>query len=146
MKIYLDTCSIQRPLDDKSQIRVILEADAVLAILDASTDGRVEIISSEALLFEIERNPNLARQEYALDVLSSASAFVVVSDTVEKRARDLHARGLTPLDALHVASSEAAQADFLCTCDDRFLRKARSMKELRTRVVSPLDLIGDLPQ
>ncbi len=146
MKIYLDTCSLQRLMDDKSQIRVILEADAVLAILDACTAGHVEIISSEALLFEIERNPNMARQEYALEALSRASAFVVVSDTVEKRARDLHARGLSPLDALHVASSEAAQADFLCTCDDRFLRKARSMKGLRTCVVSPVDLIGELPQ
>ena len=146
MKIYLDTCSLQRPMDDKSQIRVILEADAVLAILDACAAGQADIISSEALLFEIERNPNMARQQYAIEVLSQASVFVSISDDVEDRARHLHAQGLSPLDALHVASSEAALADFLCTCDDRFLRKARSMNGLKTRVVSPVDLIGELPQ
>ena len=30
MKIYFDSCSLQRPLDDKSQILIALEADAVL--------------------------------------------------------------------------------------------------------------------
>ena len=29
MRIYLDTCCIQRPLDNKTQIRIILEAEAV---------------------------------------------------------------------------------------------------------------------
>ncbi len=33
MKVYLDTCSIQRPLDDQTQIRIRLEAEAVLGII-----------------------------------------------------------------------------------------------------------------
>ena len=33
MRIYLDTCSLQRPLDDRHQVRIALEAEAVLAIL-----------------------------------------------------------------------------------------------------------------
>jgi len=30
MKIYFDSCSLQRPLDDQSQILIALEAEAVL--------------------------------------------------------------------------------------------------------------------
>ena len=30
MLVYFDTCAIQRPLDDPAQIRVRLEADAVV--------------------------------------------------------------------------------------------------------------------
>jgi hypothetical protein len=33
MKIHLDTCSIQRPLDNKTQVRIILEAEAILGII-----------------------------------------------------------------------------------------------------------------
>ncbi len=59
MKIYLDTCSLQRPLDSKTQIPIILEVEAVLGILTFCESGDVEIVSSEAFLFEVERNPNL---------------------------------------------------------------------------------------
>ena len=41
MKFYLDTCSLQRPLDDKSQLRIQLEAEAILAILMLCKDGDV---------------------------------------------------------------------------------------------------------
>ena len=34
MNVYLDTCSLQRPLDDQTQIRIRLEAEAVLAIIE----------------------------------------------------------------------------------------------------------------
>lgn len=32
-------------------------------------------------------------------------------------------------------------ADYFCTCDDRFSRQAKAVSGLRTRVVSPLELI-----
>ena len=68
IRIYLDTCSIQRPLDSKTQIRIALEAEAVLGILTLCEEGAVELV--DALTFEIERTPNLARREYAREVLT----------------------------------------------------------------------------
>ncbi len=146
MRIYLDTCSLQRPLDNKAQLRVLLESEAILGILALCDAERIELLSSEALLFEIERNPNLTRQEYALAVLGKAAAFVVLEPDVEARARELHRLGFNPLDALHLAFAEAGQADFLCTCDDRFLKRARRVKGLKTKVVSPIELIGEIEQ
>ena len=33
MRIYLDLCAIQRPLDDQAQLRIRAEAEAVLSVL-----------------------------------------------------------------------------------------------------------------
>ena len=144
MRIYLDTCSLQRPLDNRAQLRVLLESEAILGLLALCDAQRIELLSSEALIFEIERNPNLTRQEYALEVLAKASAFVTFEPAVEERARELNRQGFKPLDALHLASAEAGQADFLCTCDDRFLKHTRATTGLRTKIVSPIELIGEL--
>ena len=144
MRIYLDTCSLQRPLDSKKQIRTILEAEAVLGILTLCESGEIGLVSSEVLVFEIDRNPDVTRREYGLAVLSKASTFVLLSEQVEKRARELGAAGIKPLDALHLASAEEAQADYLCTCDDKFLKRAQAFPGLKTMVVSPAELIEEL--
>lgn len=72
MKIYLDTCSIQRPLDSKNQLRIAIEGEAILGVLYLCEAGSIELISSEALLFEIRRIPDESRKDYALEVLSKA--------------------------------------------------------------------------
>jgi len=54
------------------------------------------------------------------------------------------ASGLKPLDVLHLASASTARADYFCTCDDKFLRKAKTLNGLDTRVVSPTELVMEL--
>lgn len=144
MRVYLDTCSLQRPLDSKTQIRIILEAESVLGILALCERGLLDLVASDALLFEIERNPNLARQEYALEVLAQASTFVELGEQVEKRAYELHRQGIKPLDALHLACAESVRVDYFCTCDDNLLRKARQIQDLQVQVTSPLELIAEV--
>lgn len=58
MRIYLDTCSINRPLDDKSQVRIALEAEAILTILSACDMGAHTLVTSDILVYEVERNPH----------------------------------------------------------------------------------------
>ena len=144
MKIYLDTCSIQRPLDSKNQIRILLEADAVLGIIALCDAGQVELVSSDALLYETRRNPNPVRKDHALAILDKANTIIAINDIIEKRARLFVERGIKPLDALHLASAEAAGVDYLCTCDDRFLKKAKQMSDLSIKIISPVALIEEL--
>jgi len=144
MKIYLDTCSLQRPLDSKTQIRIVLEAEAVLSILTQCETDRLTLVASDALAFETERNPNLARREYALGVLDRAQQWIPLDTAIESHARTLHAQGIQPLDALHLASAEAAEVDYFCTCDDKLLKNARRSKAIHITVVSPLELIQEL--
>ena len=141
MKIYLDTCSIQRPLDSKTQIRITLEAEAILGVIGLCETGQLELVSSEALMFEVQRNPHPIRRDFGLEVLSKASSFVVLNEQIEQRAKAFGKIGIKALDALHLASAEAAEVDYFCTCDDKFLNKAKRVGDLKTTVVSPVELI-----
>jgi predicted nucleic acid-binding protein len=144
MRIYLDCCSLQRPFDDKSQPRIAVEAEAVLVILALCESGRLNLISSDALLFEISRIPDQDRRDDALAILKIAKETIELTTELESLAGRLEASGLKPLDALHLAFASALKADYFCTCDDKFLKKAQSFDKLNTRVVSPTELVMEL--
>lgn len=137
-------CSIQRPLDTRSQVRIAVEAEAILGVLALCELGELDLVSSDALVFEAERNPHPARKRHAFAVLAQAKLFVRTDEQVGERARSLHSQGIKTLDALHLASAEVAQADFFCTCDDRFLKRARAFGIPPTHAVSPLELIAEV--
>ena len=93
MRVYLDACSLQRPLDDRSQPRINIEAEAVLTILRLVESGDLELLSSEALVFEIDRMPDAERQARARDMLKLASETMELVDEIEAHADDLVAKG-----------------------------------------------------
>ncbi len=141
MKIYLDMCSIQRPLDTKTQPRIAVEAEAILGIIALYESGQIELVVSDALVFETAQNPHPVRKRHALEVLAKATLFVPTDHRIAEHARAYHALGFKPLDALHLAAAVEAQVDYFCTCDDRLLRRAKKVDTLQTKVVSPLELI-----
>src|SRR5574339_212631 len=98
-------CCIQRPLDTKIQPRIAVEAEAVLGVLTLCEAAQLELMSSDTLLFELERNPHPVRKEYALKVLTKATVFVPTDNEVERSARTFQDKGIKPLDALHLASA-----------------------------------------
>lgn len=146
VKVYFDMCSIQRPLDTKNQPRVAVEAEAILGVLALCEVEQVDLMSSDTLLFELSRNPHPVRKEYALKVLGKAATFVSTDSEVEKTARKFQAEGIKPMDALHLASAVIGNADYFCTCDDRFLTRAKAVDTGRTKAVSPLELITEVTQ
>ena len=68
----------------------------------------------------------------------------MLDEDIEIRAHEFLKLGFKPLDALHLASAEAANANYFCTCDDRFLRRAKTIDDLKTVVITPLELIEEL--
>ncbi len=144
MRVYLDTCSLERPWDIKSHARIHLEAEAVLAVLTECSEGQITLVASEVLQFEIERIQDPLRSTHAYEALSKATSYIDATEAVLERAGNLRDLGISPLDALHLASAIEAGADFFCTCDDKLLRKAKSMMIEGTKVVSPLELIVEL--
>ena len=137
-------CSIQRPLDTKTHPRIAVEAEAILGVLTLCEAGQVELMTSETLMFELERNPHPVRKTYAFDVLAKATVSIQTDTQIEERARTLQAEGIKPVDALHLASAVEAKADYFCTCDDRFLKRAKAVDTGHTKVVSPLELITEV--
>ncbi len=144
MRIYLDCCSLQRPFDDRSQPRIAVEAEAVLVILSFCESDRLRLISSDALLLEIGFIPEQNRKDDAYAILKIAKQSLELTPEIEDLARKLEASGLKPLDALHLAFASAAKVDYFCTCDDKFLKKARCIEGLHTKVISPTELVMEL--
>ena len=144
MLIYLDLCALQRPLDDRAQLRVRLEAEAVLAVLAHCRAGGAGLCSSDVLAFEAGHNPHPSRRAYAHAALAGAVARQALIPAVASRAAALVAAGLDTLDALHLAAAEVAGADLFCTCDDRLLKRSRVLSAPPMRAVSPLELATEL--
>jgi predicted nucleic acid-binding protein len=140
MKVYLDSCSLQRPLDDRSQLRIRLEAESILSVLDLVKAARIQLVSSDTRDFETGRNPNPTRYEFASETIADATTHVRLTHAVQNRAHELNQKGIDTLDSLHLASAEAAEVDLFCTCDDTFLKKAKREVRGKTKVVSPLEL------
>lgn len=141
MIVYLDTCSIQRPFDDQSQTRIVLEAEAVLGIIDRIESGELELLGSEILQLETEENPNPVGRRFALDVLRLASQHVVVDDEIESVARAYEKSGIQPYDALHLASAAEGGADVFCTTDDALYRVGHTVETKGMDVLTPVELI-----
>lgn len=144
MKVYLDCCCIQRPFDDRSQPRIAVEAEAVLAILASCESDHLELISSDALLLEIHQIPDHIRKEDSLETISLANQTVELNTEIETLARRFGAHGIKTLDALHLAFASFSGADYFCTCDDKLMRKAKRLENINTKVVSPTELVMEL--
>ncbi len=144
VKVYLDLCAIQRPLDTPNQVRIVLEAEAVLGIFSLCDAGLIELVSSEALVYETEQNPLLLRREHSYSVLAKAKTTINMTASVKARASQFLEYSIQPLDAVHLALAEASKVDYFCTCDDQLTRKAKRISDLQVKVISPLDLIQEI--
>lgn len=65
---------MQRPLDDRSQLRTRVEADILLAVIAAAEADELKLASSDVLRFETENNPVPTRRDFARRVLALATA------------------------------------------------------------------------
>ena len=125
-------------------MRVALEAEAVLGILTRFEEGSLSLVASDVLALEVQRSSQPERRAFVEAVLEGATEHVSLDDGIRDRGKELGKRGFRAFDALHLASAESSGANFFCTCDDRVLKKAAKPKDLRVRVVSPLQLVEEV--
>lgn len=144
MLIYLDNCSLQRPFDDRSQHRIRVEAEATLVLVQLVENGSLQVLSSDALIYEIDKAPDPLRRDFALAVLERATRFVEATPEVAARAESFVQSGVAPLDALHLASAVEGGARYFATSDDRLLNLARRLDLGETDSVSLLHLIEEV--
>ena len=141
MRLYLDNCCLQRPLDDQTQPRIRVETEAVFAVLATVQAGEQSLLGSEALEYEVSRIPDETRRNEVLAVLALASERLQLTDTVEALALTFEQSGLRAMDAIHLALASTAKADFFCTCDDRLFQKAKKLSGLSCKVTTLLGLV-----
>lgn len=147
IRLYLDTCCLNRPFDDQGQDRIRLESEAVLNVLERVAAGEWVMIGSDALDAETAaiRNPERRRRVQVL--ASTASEHVHFHQHLTQRAQVLERMGFRGYDSLHIACAEAAGAGILLTTDDAFVRRARRLQhDLRVRVANPVTWLKEGPE
>ena len=144
MRIYFDTCSLQRPLDERNQTRIVLEAEAILALLAFCEQGYADLVVSDMVVYESSNNPHPQKRQFVAEIVNQAKEHLSLTVAIEQRATDFEQSGIKAIDALHLALAEAGLVDYFCTCDDRFYRRAITMANLATKVRRPLELAQEI--
>jgi predicted nucleic acid-binding protein len=127
-RLYLDICTLCRPFDDQSQMRIRLETNAYYLILQALQNTRYTMVASPVHFAEANAISDVEERREIVAVLERLGT-VAECDVAAARARaeDLHSRKFGLADAAHVAFAEAT-ADVLISCDDRLVKKCRREK------------------
>ncbi len=125
MKIYLDVCCLNRTLDDLEQVRIRIEAEAVMEIIQNCENGKYILMNSDIIEFEVSQHSDSFKQEQVKSILNLASIYIQSTESIILRAEELMKLGFKYHDALHLAFAEAGGADVFLTTDDRLLRKAK---------------------
>jgi len=122
-KLYLDVCTLCRPFDDQSMMRIRLETDAYYLILRAIQNKKYRMIVSPVHYREIEC---IKEDSERVELLSLLKKFGVQPKLrlyeCRIRAEQLYLLKFGIADAAHIAFAEQS-SDFLITCDDRMRKK-----------------------
>ena len=140
MRVYLDNCCYNRPFDDQSQVRVVLETIAKLNIQQQMRDGALEYVWSSVLDFEISKSRFIDRALQITPWANGAIVNIAINDAIRYRAKEFESAGLKPMDALHIACAESAGCDWFFTTDRGILKKAHVTATMR--IANPLDFFG----
>ncbi|WP_246198713.1 hypothetical protein [Sodalinema gerasimenkoae] len=92
--VYLDVCCLNRPFDEWVQERV--------------RTGEWQLISSEAILVELEKMRNLEKKASIFNLLALATRMQEINQAVEERSRQLEGLGFGLFDSFHLAGAEAS--------------------------------------
>lgn len=140
--IYLDCCCINRPFDDRRQERVRIEAEAVEGVIAAIENGRLNLLSSTMLLYEISRIPDVLRRRACQRLVAAARQVVPISQELIAETNRIARLGIAIQDAAHLASGIQGGASAFLTVDDQLLRKVRRHATvIPMKVVSPIEFV-----
>ncbi|MGD0091215.1 MAG: PIN domain-containing protein [Planctomycetota bacterium] len=141
-RLYLDKCCLGRTLEDPTQDRVRLEAEAITTIMRHVEAGELLWVGSNVLDAENEADSDEDRKAKISAMFALLDSHVTLDYEDMERALELSALGFGQFDAYHVAAAEKASCDVLLTTDDRFLKTAqRNASKLKVKVCNPVDFL-----
>jgi len=142
MNIYLDLCVYNRPFDDQTQPRILMETLGFIIIMALVSSGEIKTINSFVLEYENLNNPKLENKLIIDDMLYATSQFVEYSESIQKKAEKLESSGIMGIDALHLACADNADADFFITCDDNLIKRAQRTGNINVKLISLLEFVS----
>lgn len=144
MKVYLDNCCLNRPFDDRSNIKNYLEREAVLLVLELAYENGISIIGSDILIKEISRVKDLKKRIHVQSLYDNCvTEHIVATPENVKYAKYLaDTIGTKPFDSLHLSVAEQ-NADYFLTTDVRLIR-ASARADLLVKVMNPIQFIMEV--
>jgi predicted nucleic acid-binding protein len=119
--IAFDNSAIQRLWDFPPTPRLLAQAAGVREVLRRIESGEHRLLMTWPLWHEIEQTRAEDRRVAAKSALPDAAVFAGVDGSVRIMARALTNRGLSGLDALHVATAWIGGATLMFTTDNGML-------------------------
>jgi len=142
LRVYLDMCCYNRPYDDQSQMRVAMEAQSKLHIQNLIKEGKLELIGSYTLDYEVSRNPyEMRRKSIVQFIQDNMKGYVGEErdDAIRPMAEQLMETGVKEKDAYHVASAIYAGCDYFISTDVRLLKHTNN----KIKLVTPIEFITE---
>lgn len=143
MRVYLDMCCYNRPYDDQSQLSVAMEAQSKLHIQRLIREGKLDLIGSYTLDYEVSRNPFEMRRRSIIQFIQDSMAGYVGPErasALRPIAEAFMSTGVKEKDAYHVASAIFASCEYFITTDIRLLRHKNDL----IKMVSPIEFIREM--
>jgi hypothetical protein len=137
MLVYLDNCCFNRPFDDQSKIRILLETEAKLAVQELIRSGTFQLAWSYMMDFENDANPFEDRRISISVWRGLAAVDISASEGVLSRARRIHLMGFKPKDSIHLSCAIEAGSSIFFTTDTGILKKADLISDLA--LINPVD-------
>lgn len=150
IRLYLDTNVLCRPFDDQTIRRIRRETEAFERILEKIRDRAATLVTSEILVFEIQRIVSPSKKAKASGYLPLARGYHPLTENTYVLAENIMSKfRLEPRDALHVASALLEDTEYFLSCDDgitkRFRREALSVtidEQFRSlEILNPEDFV-----
>ena len=122
-RVYLDVCTLCRPFDDQSYLRIRFEIEAVNLIFSKIRSGLFRLMVSPVHYREIADISEL-KERIELESILNNIGRSIESDlsSTKKRTEELISFSFGVADAAHIAFAEQAGASFI-TCDDKLIKK-----------------------
>jgi predicted nucleic acid-binding protein len=131
-----------RPFDDQSHIKILLESEAKLKIQENIRSGLYELAWSYVLDYENNKNPFRERREQIGKWRQYANIDIEENKSIINFSNKINQLGIKRFDALHIACAIEAEANYFLTTDNGILKKSRLIQEIQIK--DPIDFIREI--
>lgn len=137
MLVYLDNCCFNRPFDDQSQVRILLETEAKLAVQERIHRGALRLAWSYMMDYENAANPFADRRLSISAWRGFAAVDISGSDEIAARASHIRGLGFRAKDAIHLSCAIEAGCNIFLTTDSGIIKKAGLVSDIA--ILNPVD-------
>ncbi|MDR0654177.1 MAG: hypothetical protein LBG12_12850 [Synergistaceae bacterium] len=109
-----------------------------MTIVSYCEQGKWILLSSDIIDYELSQMSDGDKLKQVEEYRSISREQLSLSIDVENRARYFQQFGVKLYDSYHLAIAELGQADIVLTVDNRFLRNAKKIDDLKVAIDNPV--------